>query len=273
MNAHPIADLFPMFGEMELQNLTDDIRENGLKDPIVTYENKILDGRNRFAACAMAAVVPRMKEYQGKDPLGYVLSKNLHRRHLTTKERAEIAVKISTMSVGRPKTNGSDEPAPMSQSAAAKALKVSPSSVKRAKRKLAPAPKNPPKRDASDGWTMADLKEDEELAEAFDTILKVYGEQDTKAIQKGVISLRRVDVMLLARLPVEKMRQLQDLIIVNRWTPAKAMDFINAEPEFLIGTRAMEVLNNLCLATNGKCWRHETKGFAYQVRATTAVKR
>jgi ParB-like chromosome segregation protein Spo0J len=93
---HPAAMLFPMmFGE-DLGNLADDIAANGLMEPIVLYHGQILDGRNRLAACEMANVEPRFMEVDGELPSAtiYVLSKNLHRRHLTTSQRAAIAAEI-----------------------------------------------------------------------------------------------------------------------------------------------------------------------------------
>jgi ParB-like chromosome segregation protein Spo0J len=96
MNAefHPLAQLFPMMDETELGELADSIRERGIMAAIVTLEGKILDGRNRYLACKMAGVEPRVREYVGNDPLGYVVAANLTRRHLTTSQRAAIAVKL-----------------------------------------------------------------------------------------------------------------------------------------------------------------------------------
>ena len=65
--------------------------EEGLHHPIVFYEDQILDGRNRFRACMMARVDPEFVDYQGDAPLSYVLSLNLHRRHLTVSQRAYLA--------------------------------------------------------------------------------------------------------------------------------------------------------------------------------------
>lgn len=92
--AHPAAGLFPMMTGQELLDLTDDIRENGLLEPIVLHEGAVLDGRNRLVACERADVEPRFVEWDGSggSPTRFVLSHNLHRRHLTTSQRAAIAV-------------------------------------------------------------------------------------------------------------------------------------------------------------------------------------
>ena len=94
---HPIAALFPLMSESELQELAEDIRARGLKDDIVIHQARILDGRNRYRACLLADVEPRVKPYIGTDPIRDVLSWNLHRRHLTTSQRAMVATAVLPM--------------------------------------------------------------------------------------------------------------------------------------------------------------------------------
>jgi len=84
--------LLPKLTGEELQVLATDIKERGLIHEIVLYEGKILDGRNRYEACKIAGVQPRFKDWKGKgSPLGWVISTNLVRRHLTASQRAVIA--------------------------------------------------------------------------------------------------------------------------------------------------------------------------------------
>ncbi len=91
---HPICLLMPSADEDELQNLSDDIRAHGLLDPIVLFEERILDGRNRAAACESAGVAPRYVEFQGsrEEALMFVVSHNLKRRHLTKQAIADTLV-------------------------------------------------------------------------------------------------------------------------------------------------------------------------------------
>jgi 16S rRNA G966 N2-methylase RsmD len=97
MKFHPVADIFPMLPEQELLMLSEDIKANGLKQPIWTSDEMILDGRNRYRACKIARVDPAFKEFKGGDPLAFVLSLNLHRRHLNESQRAGVAAKIANM--------------------------------------------------------------------------------------------------------------------------------------------------------------------------------
>lgn len=150
MKIHPYANLFPMCSDDEIQLLADDIAKNGLRQPIVIdADEMILDGRNRSVACKIAGVKPVYEPFPGTEAekLAYVCSVNIHRRHLTTQQRADIAAKIATMSVGdnqhvaTTKEGGSNDPPskPVSVKAAAKLMNVSPSSVKRAKSAAKPA--------------------------------------------------------------------------------------------------------------------------------------
>jgi hypothetical protein len=54
---HPLAKLFPKYGEEELLDLASDIAANGLHNPIVLYQGQILDGVNRHQVCLAAEVI------------------------------------------------------------------------------------------------------------------------------------------------------------------------------------------------------------------------
>ena len=91
---HDIANMFPMLSDEELQAQADDIKQNGLIHPILLFEDKILDGRNRYEACKIAGVEPRFAEFEGtlSEALERVWSENVHRRQLTSSQRAAIIV-------------------------------------------------------------------------------------------------------------------------------------------------------------------------------------
>ena len=97
---HPLCKLFPTLEKDELTTLANDIKTNGLVGSITLYEGQILDGRNRHMACLLAGVEPKFREFKGDDPLSFVISVNLHRRHLTISQRAGIAAKLSEKPMG-----------------------------------------------------------------------------------------------------------------------------------------------------------------------------
>ncbi len=130
---HPLAEIFPMLPEAEIRELADDIVTFGQRVPIVLLDGKILDGRNRYAACRFADVEPVVEEYGGDDPLGFVLSHNLHRRHLTESQRAMVAAKLANLPAHRP---AQDNPANLRTSDAADRLSVSTRTVETARRVL-----------------------------------------------------------------------------------------------------------------------------------------
>ena len=79
----------------ELSDLTDDIALHGLRQPVVTLDGQVLDGWHRYSACLHAEVKPTLVEYDGDDPAAFVLSLNMHRRNLTTTQRAVAVVSVS----------------------------------------------------------------------------------------------------------------------------------------------------------------------------------
>lgn len=94
MKHHPIADVWPMMDEAKLHELADDIRKNGQLVPVWLYEGKILDGRNRWAACKIAGVEPKTKEYTGDEPTAFAVSLNDRRRHMGKSALAAVAAEL-----------------------------------------------------------------------------------------------------------------------------------------------------------------------------------
>jgi hypothetical protein len=131
---HPVSEIFSRFrmeGE-ELDALGADIKANGLKEAIWLFEDKILDGNNRFRACLKINRAPEFRQFDPKvqgDPLKFVVSSNLHRRHLTESQRATIAASLVTTKLGYNQYNNSN----VTNEQAAKMLGVSEAIVKMAK--------------------------------------------------------------------------------------------------------------------------------------------
>ena len=92
---HPLANLFPLMDGPAFDELVEDIRANGLREEIWLHEGKIIDGRNRYRACKEAGVKPKYRTWDGDGSLvSFIVSLNLHRRHLTSSQRAVIALDV-----------------------------------------------------------------------------------------------------------------------------------------------------------------------------------
>jgi ParB/Sulfiredoxin domain len=92
---HPAADVFPMMSDEELAKLGEDIKANGLRSPIVVDANgAVLDGRNRLEAAERAGVIlgERYHHRHTGDPVALIISLNIHRRHLTKQQQADLIV-------------------------------------------------------------------------------------------------------------------------------------------------------------------------------------
>ena len=85
LKVHPAALIMPPMADDEFAKFKEDILGNGLIEPIVLFQGKILDGRNRYRACRELEIDVWVRKWEGgMDPVEYVISKNIHRRHLTT---------------------------------------------------------------------------------------------------------------------------------------------------------------------------------------------
>ena len=99
---HPLCVLFPRMAGGEFDALREDIRNNGLRTPIVLHDGMILDGGNRYRACIEAGVDPEFTEFAGGNIASFVLSVNLHRRHLSAGQQAAIVASAQDWSQAQP---------------------------------------------------------------------------------------------------------------------------------------------------------------------------
>lgn len=132
MRYHPLADLFPLIDGAPFDELREDIRRNGLIEPIVLLDGMILDGRHRYLACREAGVPWKTVEFDGGDPVAFVTSINLRRRHLNDQQRAMLARKLANMRQGQRTDLPAIEGRLVSQQRAAELLNVSVAAVERA---------------------------------------------------------------------------------------------------------------------------------------------
>ena len=196
---HPAADAFPMMGEKAHDEFTADIGKNGLRDKILLDDDMILDGRNRHRALLkLGKCTPEcfetFEDYCARtgtkfDPIAFVVSKNIHRRHLTTRERAFAAARLADLKQGQRKSANlqlSDTP---TQKEAAEMLNVSPRSVASVKKVL---------NDGADE-TIEALEKGSvavDVAESFAQLSKeeqaaiIQQSADPKAVNKVVADLR-----------------------------------------------------------------------------------
>jgi hypothetical protein len=129
---HLSANLIPMDDEARLREMARDMGERGQLEPIVLYQEQILDGRCRYRGCLSAEVVPKVEKYEGCDLLGYVISRNIHRRHLLKdSQRALVAARLATLLFG-----ANEYSEGVSIDTACNLLKVTSTAVKRAKKIL-----------------------------------------------------------------------------------------------------------------------------------------
>lgn len=99
---HPAANIFPEMDGPAFDELKKDINDNGQREKITLHHGQILDGRNRYRACLELDIKPQTRDWNGDDPVKYVVSLNLHRRHLNTSQRAMVAARVAQMKQGRP---------------------------------------------------------------------------------------------------------------------------------------------------------------------------
>jgi ParB-like chromosome segregation protein Spo0J len=103
---HPLAERFPMLPPDDFQSLVQDIKENGLQNPIVIDNDGVLiDGRIRLKACERAGVEPRYEGLNGRDPVAYIWGANGKRRQMTKGQLAMIAA-VTTNGHSCSKTSG-----------------------------------------------------------------------------------------------------------------------------------------------------------------------
>lgn len=134
---HEYANLFPMMSGKEADEFNANMKREGFRadERIMLFAGTILDGRNRYRGALNAKfVTPDFRpdfsagpidgifenfdpEIHG-DPLGYVISKNLKRRHLNEGQRAMVAGKLANLKRGQPAKAVTKKPKPKGKAAA-----------------------------------------------------------------------------------------------------------------------------------------------------------
>jgi hypothetical protein len=138
-----------MLEDGALKRLTQDIRRSGCRQPVwvahIDGELTLLDGRNRLVSCGELGIMPPIRIYEGEDPVAFINSQNIRRRHLKPSVRASIAQELLPKIKAEAKTRmmsgkgdpevtcsqGSKKRAPQARDVAAEAAGTSGSSVQR----------------------------------------------------------------------------------------------------------------------------------------------
>jgi len=133
---HPVVEGFPRMPDDEYQVLKVSIQQNGLDEPIVIWNDMIVDGRHRAKAVielGSTATIKDVSHLSEADTVRLVLRANAIRRHLTTGQKALMAHDLAKglTSVNLQKIN---------IAAAAKMFGVSPEAVNMLVRALKDAP-------------------------------------------------------------------------------------------------------------------------------------
>jgi ParB-like chromosome segregation protein Spo0J len=138
---HPLANVFPLMDEDAFAKLVEDIEQNGLTDPIIMLDGKILDGRNRWLACQQLGIAHREVKFDQlklgtDDPAAFVWSHNAMRRHLTPGQLSLAFEELATLGWGqKPQANGEiqDEIPPKTMGEVAKEAGVSRATLAKAR--------------------------------------------------------------------------------------------------------------------------------------------
>src|SRR6516165_9709959 len=98
---HPYANWFPMMAGDQFKDFLKGVEQHGQQSPVVLLDDKILEGRNRALAAHQLGRELETVNFDelgtNQTPLEYVISANLHRRHLSDHQRVQIAVQLAKL--------------------------------------------------------------------------------------------------------------------------------------------------------------------------------
>jgi hypothetical protein len=98
---HEAANIMPPMTPDEFQGLRTSISERGMLNAIKTTPNGLLlEGRHRLLIAYELNITPKIETVKIKDPLLWVIDQNIHRRSLTTGQRAAIGSALASLKLG-----------------------------------------------------------------------------------------------------------------------------------------------------------------------------
>ncbi|MEH6413858.1 ParB/RepB/Spo0J family partition protein [Pseudomonas sp. CGJS7] len=129
---HPLCLSLPDMSAEAFDALVEDVQRSGQLRDIVLYEGMILDGRHRYRACIACGIEPRTVEFTGDDPVAFVVSENVARRHLTESQRAMVAAQLASWGKGKPRKSEMFPIKGQKQTQVAEMLSVSDRTIRKA---------------------------------------------------------------------------------------------------------------------------------------------
>ena len=134
LTQHPLSAAFPSMNDDDLEFLSQDISTNGMYHAITIFDGMVLDGWHRYQACQKTGLEPRLQQLaEGKDPVAFVKSHNLHRRILSPSQRAASVVACSEWARNKTPEQCEDTTLIQTVSAMAKEAEVSERTIQQAK--------------------------------------------------------------------------------------------------------------------------------------------
>jgi ParB-like chromosome segregation protein Spo0J len=95
LEVHPTAEILPLMTDPEFEGLVASIAAHGQREPVVIYQDRIVDGRNRYRACRQLGIPVKVRHWDGLGSLvAFIVDRNLERRHLSESQRALLAVRL-----------------------------------------------------------------------------------------------------------------------------------------------------------------------------------
>ncbi len=268
---HPLAQRMPDMSDTEFNLLKESIEREGLLNPIVLFEGKILDGRHRYRACRELQIVAQFVKYRGNTPATFVFGNNVPRRHLSVSDKLRLVelflpdIQAEAQRRQAAGTLASADAKGKTSEIAAKLIGVSPATVDRHQ-----AIKRAIQRLEAAGWDDAAWKVQEAAAKsvrsgaaaakAAEIMLDAQPEllsrwrnilspEEIRAVEIGIVPLSTSDLDLWMATDPNEAQQIKHLVFGNRWTVREAVKFIRDEID---QNTTVAELSNRCLAARGK---------------------
>jgi hypothetical protein len=268
---HLIAQCLPEMAEDQYNVLKQSIERDGLRNPIILYEGKILDGRHRYRACEELCILPKFDHYSGREPATRVFVNNVARRDLTIPQKLHLLDHFLPQLESEARRRqvagrslASTDAKGKAAAIAAKSIGVSPATVERYQaikraiarleaaghvaaankvRKAAQKSVRAGSAAAAAAGIMFELEP--ELLGRLRTILSA---EEIRCIEQGTVPLETSDLRLWITLGLEEAQKAKELVFGLHWTVRQAVRFLRGT---LTGESRICELMNRCIAARG----------------------